>query len=135
MLTIDRAYIRLMRDLQSAIGGELEHHGIMIECNPTSNFLIGTFSRYDAHPIFRFNSTGLVHPDGTIPKPGHQLSVSINTDDLGVFDTSLEQEYAVLASALERAKDEDERPSYTPTSIYQYLDNVRCMGLEQSFRN
>ena len=130
---ISSDYIQLISDLQHAIGGILERTGIMIECNPSSNFLIGTFKRYDEHPIFRFNSTGLVCKDGSVPAPGHQLSVSINTDDPGVFDTSLEQEYAILAAALERRGDGEESRSYTTTSIYQYLDHVRRMGLEQIF--
>jgi hypothetical protein len=33
-----------------------------------------------------------------------QLSVSINTDDLGIFDTSLENEFALMAAALEKMK-------------------------------
>ena len=118
--------------MQERMGQELERLGIMIECNPTSNYLIGTFRRYDLHPIFRFNNSGLVRTDGTFVH-APQLSVSINTDDLGIFDTSLEGEYAVLAAALEKAETPDGRQLYTKDSIYQYLEHVRQMGLEQSF--
>ncbi len=130
---IDEAYIRLMREMQDKMSGYISQKGLMIECNPTSNYLIGTFRRYDRHPIFRFNNAELLRADGT-PLKSPQISVSINTDDLGVFDTSLENEYAILAAALERAADENGEMIYTATSIYKYLDNVRRMGLEQSFR-
>ena len=125
-------YIALMREMQESLARMLARHGIMIECNPTSNYLIGTFRRYDAHPIFRFSNTGLVCADGAfIPSP--QLHVSINTDDLGIFDTSLENEYAILAACMERAQNADGGKKYSGDSIYQYLDRVRRMGLEQSF--
>ena len=41
-----------------------------------------------------------------------QLSVSINTDDQGVFDTLLENEYALMALALKKKKDKDNHKIY-----------------------
>lgn len=43
---------------------------------------------------------------------GMSLSVSINTDDQGVFDTLLENEYALMVLALEKAKDEEGNKLY-----------------------
>ncbi len=63
-----------------------------------------------------------------------QLFVSINTDDKGVFNTSLENEYALLASALEFAEDENGDKLYNPAAIYKWLDSIREMGIQQSFR-
>ncbi|MCY6369411.1 hypothetical protein [Clostridium ganghwense] len=57
-----------------------------------------------------------------------ELFVSINTDDQGVFDTYLENEYVLMAIALERAKS-----LYNQAMIYEWLDRIRQMGLEQSF--
>jgi len=129
--SVDEKYMLYVRKIQDALAKEMMEKGIMIECNPTSNYLIGTFRRYDAHPIFRFNNTGLIKADGTVD-PSAQLSVSINTDDLGVFDTSLENEYAILAASLQRMSDANGK-RYLPDSIYAYLENVRRMGIEQSF--
>jgi len=128
---VSEDYIDLIRNMQDGLARELMESGIMIECNPTSNYLIGTFRRYDAHPIFRFNNVGLTRTDGKF-QPSAQLSVSINTDDLGVFDTSLENEYAILAASLERLTMGNEK-MYSRYSIYDYLDRVRKMGIEQSF--
>lgn len=130
---ISDEYIELIRHVQDKLAEDIAEKGIMIECNPTSNYLIGTFRRYDLHPIFRFNNVGLIRADGSY-EPSAQLSVSINTDDSGVFDTSLENEYAVIAASLAYAK-EGGRRKYTNNSIYIYLDNVRKMGLEQSFQD
>lgn len=61
------------------------------------------------------------------------LSVSINTDDQGVFDTLLENEYALMVLALEKAKDEEGNKLYDIEDIYEWLNYVREMGIEQSF--
>ena len=63
-----------------------------------------------------------------------QLSVSINTDDQGVFDTSLENEYALLADAL-RQCDVSGRRIYTEDQIYLYLDHICELGNLQTFRS
>lgn len=104
--------------------------GIAIETNPSSNALIGTFKRYDKHPILNWYNNGLAE-NNLMDIP--QLQVSINTDDQGVFATYIENEYAYLALALEKMKDENGNPKYSRTLIYNWLDNIRKMGLVQSF--
>ena len=61
------------------------------------------------------------------------LHVSINTDDQGVFDTLLENEYALMALALKKARDKEAKPLYDQEDIYDWVDYVRQMGLEQVF--
>ena len=90
--------------------------------------MIGTIKKYDQHPLVRFNSRKLKQAS-----PGMSLSVSINTDDQGVFDTLLENEYALMALALEKAKDEEGNKLYDIEDIYEWLNYVREMGIEQSF--
>lgn len=102
---------------------------IAIETNPSSNYLIGTIQKYDEHPILRFNSRKLRTPEKNM-----SLSVSINTDDQGVFDTLLENEYALMTLALKKSKDKDNQPLYDIEDIYEWVDYVREMGLEQSFK-
>ena len=126
--TVDKPYMDLMGAFQDQMQRYIGELGIMVECNPTSNYLIGTLRRYDEHPIFRFNSFGF---GGECPE-GH-LSVSINTDDQGVFDTSLENEYALLACSMSKALAPDGTKLYSRDIIYQYLDHIRQMGNEQSF--
>ena len=62
-----------------------------------------------------------------------QLLVSINTDDQGVFNTYLENEYSYMALALEKMKNDDGTPKYNRTMILNWLDNIRQIGLDQSF--
>lgn len=104
--------------------------GISIECNPSSNKLIGTFDRYERHPIFRFNHIGL--PRDEYPDENAELQVSINTDDQGVFDTSLENEYALLYGCLQMRKDQKGDSVMDLSTIREYLDQVRKWGTTAS---
>lgn len=123
-------YIHAVGFLQRAMQQHIACLGIGIECNPSSNYLIGTFKDYANHPIFVFNNDGL---DCKIDSA--QIMVSVNTDDQGIFDTDLENEYALLASALKCKTDEHGIRLHIPANIYRYIDNVRKMGLEQSFKH
>lgn len=120
------AYYELLECIQEDMMERLERKHIAIECNPSSNFKIGDMDRYDQHPILRFYNDGLATPY----KP-HHLAVSINTDDQGVFSTSLEREYSLIALALER----NEIPPYvnSPRAIAEWLERVRQMADEQRF--
>lgn len=94
--------------------------------------LIGTFRQYEKHPIMQFYNKGLVHEPEKL-KECSQISVSINTDDQGVFSTSLENEYAIMACALESVTDDNGNFMYCKADIYEWLDRIRVMGNEQSF--
>jgi len=88
---------------------------------------------FPKHPIKRFYNLGLTHNSEEIENCP-QLSVSINTDDQGIFGTSLENEYALLYKALDKETDEEGEQLYNSTMIYDWLDRIRKMGVEQSFR-
>lgn len=127
---VEPAYVALVRQVQDCMMEKLVKKGIAIETNPSSNYLIGTIKRYDQHPVLRFNARKLAKTT-----PHMSLSVSLNTDDQGVFDTLLENEYALMALALEKAKDENGQLKYDIEDIYEWLDYVRQMGMEQIFGN
>ena len=112
---------------------EISDIGIGIETNPSSNYLIGTFRRYDKHPIVRWYNLGLTNNNEEL-EHCPQLDVSVNTDDQGVFATYIENEYAYLALAMEKCKDKDGNKRYNKTMILQWLDNIRKSGISQAFQ-
>ena len=59
--------------------------GITIETNPSSNVVIGPIDGYGTHTIHQFINDGIV--------------ASINTDDKGIFSTSLHNEYSLYANS------------------------------------
>jgi hypothetical protein len=125
-------YIVAVKEIQHSMKYFILDKGIGIETNPSSNYLIGNFKRYDKHPIVDFYNLGLTaDPDKINRCP--QLFVSINTDDQGIFDTYIENEYALMALALEKAVDENGKKIYNQSMIYDWLNRIRHMGIEQSF--
>ena len=101
----------------------------MIECNPTSNYLIGTFRDYSSHPLLTFC------PVSSEEKTRLKLVASINTDDIGVFDTSLENEYVLMAAAIGSQSDSQGKRLYSDDEIERYLETIRRNGFKQSFRH
>ena len=124
-------FIAVLEKMQVRMMEKIMIKGIAVECNPSSNHLIGTFDRYEEHPIFRFNHFGLSLPE-YIGNSG-QIRVSVNTDDQGVFDTSLENEYALLFGALCMKRDESGKPRLGYDEILAYLDHLRTMGTDMTF--
>lgn len=123
-------YIRLVRGMQEALMRRISDKKIAIECNPSSNKLIGTFDKYEQHPIFRFYGGKLRLPE---PSSKVQLKVSVNTDDQGVFDTSLENEFALLYGCLRQRADDNGSLRLTDKKIIAYLRTLRNMGEKMTF--
>ncbi|MCI8606384.1 MAG: hypothetical protein HFG72_06035 [Hungatella sp.] len=121
-------YAEIVSIVQDKMIQRLVDEGIGIETNPSSNYLIGTIKKYEEHPIIRFNGRKLKRTEVNM-----SLQVSLNTDDQGVFDTSLENEYALMTVALKKAKSEDNQYLYDMEDIYAWIDYVRRMGITQSF--
>lgn len=123
---VDNDTIDAIKEVQRLFLDKVEKLGLAIECNPTSNIKIGEFDRYDEHPILRFNNEGLNY------EPSKSLSVSINTDDKGVFATSIEREYALITHSLIRYfRDKDN--GTTTNDVYNWIDRIRKNSLTQRF--
>lgn len=131
-LTIPYIYLdewyRLLENIQEQLLEKIERKHIAIECNPSSNYKIGEFETYEEHPILKFFNYGL-----STPYPHHDIAVSINTDDQGIFATSLEREYSLMSLAIERSQTEDFKNS--PRAIVEWLNRVREMSMEQRFKH
>lgn len=119
-------WYKLLEKIQQDLLGSLERKHIAIECNPSSNYKIGEMTRYDEHPIFRFFNEGIM-----TPYPKRKIAVSVNTDDQGVFSTSLEREYSLLALALER--NPFKGCTNAPRDVDNWLNKIREMSIEQKF--
>lgn len=75
----------IIEKIQNYLMAVIVKQKIAIETNPSSNIKIGPMEQYCDHPIFRFMANG--------------IDVSINTDDKGIFATSLSNEYSLIANA------------------------------------
>lgn len=131
-IKVNSCIVRAAEKVQKKMQEMIAKRGIGIETNPSSNYMIGSFKRYDKHPITKWYNNGLTN-DPLLLEQCPQIPVSINTDDQGVFSTYIENEYALMALALEKARDENGNRIYNRTMVYQWLDRIREMGIEQSF--
>lgn len=105
--------------VQECLYDNIISHGLFIESNPTSNYMIGGFNRYIDLPLFKFHS---LHPNG------RKLPVSISTDDKGVFATSLKNEYSLIAVALRKEKNVDGKRMWNDKQIIDYLNQLAYYG-------
>lgn len=117
-------FINAIAFIQQVMLLRIKNMGIAIESNPTSNFKIGEIDRYDQHPIQKF------YP---CQKNVGRTSTSINTDDKGIFATSIEREYALIYAAfLRKVKHERWKPQ-REKDIHHWLDKIRECSNQQSF--
>lgn len=131
-VTVTDAYVDGVEKVQKAMQQDIARRGICIETNPSSNYLISTMKRYDEHPISNLFNLGL---DGHLQENNDcaQIHVSINTDDKGVFHTSLENEYALMGCAMEQIRDDHGHYKYPKQMVYDWLNRIREHGNQQRF--
>lgn len=130
---LTQMYVNGVQAVQKALQKEVADRTLSIEVNPTSNVKIGTFRSYQKHPIISLYNNRLVHTKEEL-HACPQIQISINTDDSGVFFTSLENEYAMMARALEQLVDENGDPLFNSLEIREWLNEIRKMGNEQGFK-
>lgn len=123
--------IKVIEKIQEQMRNDVARRKIAIEVNPTSNLRICNIDTYDTHPVVKFRNYGLSVMDEYNDCP--QISVSINTDDKGIFATSLEKEYTLMALALEKQKTADGKPKFQPNNILNWLEGLRQEAEIQRF--
>jgi adenosine deaminase len=66
-----------------ALVAQLAERGIVLECCPTSNVVLGVYPSYDEHPLPQLRAAG--------------VKVTLGSDDPPYFGATIEGEYAVCA--------------------------------------
>lgn len=123
--TVPKEMADVIKQLQEAMMLSIAKQQIAIECCPTSNVKIARLLAYENHPILRLHPMG----DDRIIRP----AVSINTDDLGIFVTSADNEYALMTLALMKQKDENGKLMYNSQQIKNWLETVIMQGKAYKF--
>lgn len=124
----EKPYIKAVEYAQCAVREKARTRGVGIESNPTSNRKISHVSRFIDLPLFQFNNRGLEEVSAGENLDSHDIPVTINSDDCGVFQTDLAMEYALVVEALKRENSNHE------DKIYDYINHLRELSLSQSFR-
>ena len=87
-----REIVGAVSRIQKHLLHEIATKQIAIETCPTSNYMIGHFDKYIDLPLFAFMEQ--------LPNN----AISINTDDKGIIATSIENEFALIAAAMEKSR-------------------------------
>ena len=118
---------KIVEDLQDVMIRKISEKGVSIETNPSSNICIGPFEKYEDLPLFKFAPMEqCVHTS--------IVDASVNTDDRGVFATSLYHEFSLIAAALFKQKDKDGNRLWSNEAICDYIDRLRSNGFNQRFK-
>ena len=119
-------YDRVIKKVQNRMMKLLRGTKICIETNPTSNVRIGHLGQYDELPSFRFSNIR--------KHPSQGILISVNTDDKGLFATSLHREFSLLALALTKQCHKGKVKKYDKQTVYQYVGRLAGAGQKQRFR-
>ena len=131
---VDSAELDFYEALQDHLMECYSDKGIVLEACPTSNVYIGRFKCYSEHPLYRwypadekllvkgehFNRFGLRK---------NPISLCVNTDDAGLFPTTIENEHRILKeTAIEHYNVGSE-------TAERWIDRLRKIGVENFRRN
>ena len=121
-LARDSRWLGLVDRTQQAVRQRVARRNLVLETCPTSNLLIGAFRSYADLPCLHLCRHGLPDAGG----PVADLPLSLNTDNPGLLQTTLHNEYASVGQALL-----DQRQPLRAVQLW--LDEARQVGLASSF--
>jgi len=106
--------------LQEKVQAMVSAKGIAVEACPSSNRTIGGFSDLGQHPVFRLAPVG--SPSGR----DSRIRVTVNTDNPGIFCTTLDTEYLLLAHAATRKGMDGD-------AVERWIDELREQSVRTTF--
>lgn len=112
-------WLSLCQEVQEKMKRLVQRRELVVEVNPSSNRLVGPLSELAEHHIFR-----LTLNDGN--PLARDLRITVNTDDPGVFNTSLAHEYYLLGETLMNQ-------GFSETEVVEWLDWLRQNGNDSTF--
>lgn len=121
-------YVKLVKQLQIRMRSYLVNKGIAIETCPSSNFLISNLDEFKEIPTFQLFPIEEDTINGLI-----RMNVCVNTDDQGVFYTSLTKEYTMLAATM-REKMENGTRIYSDDEILTWIKHLIDNSKQLCFR-
>ena len=126
MVNVSFSVIRVMKAVREQIIYKIGQMGIYVEANPTSNLAIGSARNMDDSHVFRLNFPGTISEGSNQPLNPHKLLLTLNTDDLSIFNTTSENELAYMYHSMTHQ-------GYSKEDALLWIDKIRQYGLDSSF--
>lgn len=124
----DEEYIAIVKQLQLKMRSYVTEKGIAIESCPSSNFLISNLDTFDEIPTFQLFPLRESH------NPFRRLNVCVNTDDQGVFYTSLVKEYTLLMATKWKELEDDDMREHSDDKILIWIKRLIENSKQLCFR-
>lgn len=124
----DKEYVEIVKKLQLHMRSYVTEKGIAVESCPTSNFLISNLDEFREIPTFQLFPLRESHNDF------RRLNVCVNTDDQGVFYTSLVKEYTRLMAAMWKEQGEDGMREHSDDKILIWIKRLMDYSKQLCFR-
>ena len=124
----DKEYIAIVKQLQLKMRSFVTERGIAIESCPSSNFLISNFDTFAEIPTFQLFPLRESH------NPFRRLNVCVNTDDQGVFYTSLVKEYTLLMATKWKELADDGMREHSDDKILIWIKRLMDYSKQLCFR-
>lgn len=112
-------WLALCHAVQEKMKTLVRNRELVVEVNPSSNRIIGPFSEMSHHHVFRMTLNDA-------QRLSREIRVTVNTDDPGVFNTSLAHEYYLLGEILLRK-------GVPEAEVMSWLDWLRGNGNDSCF--
>ena len=123
--------VEVVEQLQAKIRLKVDTKQIALETNPSSNLKIGFVDKYCEHPLLTKFDPVESQSDPYYPL----LNASVNTDDRGVFATTVYNELSLIALSMMKLKNnETGEAKYGTRQIMEYIDHLRKAGEQQRFK-
>ena len=124
----EKEYVEIVKKIQLQMRSYITERGIAVESCPTSNFLITNLDEFREIPTFQLFPLRESHNDF------RRLNVCINTDDQGVFYTSLVKEYTRLMAAMWKEQGEDGMRVHSDDKILIWIKRLMDYSKQLCFR-
>ncbi|WP_281557659.1 hypothetical protein [Thalassomonas sp. RHCl1] len=120
--------------IQDHLMHQYDDQGITIEACPSSNIYIGHFDCFSQHPLFRWAPPleALLDKDSEFNRFGLRkgpVRFCVNTDDAGLFPTTIANEHRILKEVAIRHFDASSQVADA------WIERIRNIGLEEFRRN
>lgn len=110
----------IYKEAQTFLKNKIASKGIVIEINPISNTFIGYLENIFDHPVKNMNDT---YKDNGVSS---HIITTINTDNPGVFGTTLNNQFGIIEQSLLEL-------GHSKEVVLQWLDQIRINGLNSTF--
>jgi hypothetical protein len=126
LIYISNEYIDVVSQIQQYMRNFVLESGVAVESCPSSNFSISKLNNFQESPVLN-----LFPIEETEGNP--RLNTSINTDDQGVFYTSLVKEYTLLTNLMCNIRTDNGLRKYSDDKILDWIQKLMKNGKEQCF--